>query len=226
MGLLDTFVGLLVFLVGVVALYACAIYDAIAVRLKTENVEPKPYNRWYVYLVIVLAIGFVVGPVVRSALPIRAYKIPSGSKWPTVKMGDHVYVRLDAYKDHRPRRGDIIAYHYPLEPDREFLHRVIGLPGETIAIKDRQVYIDGKALNEPYVFFMLDKSERAKSFQPGRDDLHETILSGEDYFTLGDNRDNAHDSRFWGTLPADLIVGQALYVYWSKSWLQIGTALR
>jgi signal peptidase I len=114
------------------------------------------------------------------------------------------------------RRGDVIVFKYPDEPDRDFIKRVIGLPGETYELRAKKVYIDGQPLDEPYVHFLEPASDAQEvtSF-----DLRERygpvrVPEGH-YFVMGDNRDNSQDSRYWGYLPKDYVKGRALMIYWS-----------
>jgi len=119
------------------------------------------------------------------------------------------------------QRGHVIVFKYPEDPSRDFIKRVIGLPGETIEIRSKQVYVDGRPLDEPYVHFLEpplrpDDPEYGIRFDGGRGDDYgpRTVPAGQ-LFVMGDNRDNSKDSRYWGYLPADQVKGRALMVYWS-----------
>ena len=109
-------------------------------------------------------------------------------------------------------------FKYPEEPDRDFIKRVIGLPGETVELRDKKVYINGQPLDEPYVHFLTPPSseyQEVTSF-----DVRERYRPGDacppdQYFVMGDNRDNSQDSRYWGFLPRDYVKGKALLIYWS-----------
>ena len=117
------------------------------------------------------------------------------------------------------RRGDVIVFKYPEEPDRDFIKRVIGLPGETLELREKKVYINGKPLDEPYVHFLEPPSTASELHEQTSFDVRErygpvTVPPGH-YFMMGDNRDNSQDSRYWGFLPRDYIKGKALFIYWS-----------
>jgi signal peptidase I len=117
------------------------------------------------------------------------------------------------------RRGDILVFKYPQDPERDFIKRVIGLPGETLEVRNKKVYINGKPLDEPYVHFLFPPEERAPGdvsfdFSEKRDYGPVTVPERM-YFMMGDNRDNSEDSRYWGFMPADYIKGKALFVYFS-----------
>jgi signal peptidase I len=114
------------------------------------------------------------------------------------------------------RRGDIIVFKYPEEPERDFIKRVIGLPGDTLELRNKRVYINGTMLNEPYVHYLVPPDEEGSG---GEFDVRVqygpvTVPPGH-YFMMGDNRDNSQDSRYWGFMPQEYIKGKALFVYFS-----------
>jgi signal peptidase I len=119
------------------------------------------------------------------------------------------------------RRGDVIVFKYPEQPDRDFIKRVIGLPGETVELRNKKVYIDGKPLDETYVHFIFPPEENGESAAPDLPDFDLTRTYGpvtvpeRHYFMMGDNRDNSQDSRYWGFMPLDYVKGKALFVYFS-----------
>ena len=161
----------------------------------------------------------------------QAFKIPTGSMENNLLIGDHLLVNKfvfgptlgslgeRALPGRAVRRGDIVVFKYPEEPDRDFIKRVIGLPGETIEVRQKIVYVDGRALDEPYVHFLEPPSLPSGLHEVTSMDLRErygpvTVPEGH-YFVMGDNRDNSQDSRYWGFLPRNYIKGRALIVYWS-----------
>jgi signal peptidase I len=160
----------------------------------------------------------------------QAFVVPSPSMEKNVLTGDRLVVDkfvfatgggpLAPLLPERPvRRGDLLVFRYPEDPRRAFLKRVIGLPGETVAIRDKQVTIDGRPLDEPYAFHADDTiwpdapsiAERHRR----RDQLPAVRVPLRAYFVLGDNRDDSSDSRYWGPVPADHVLGRPLFVYWS-----------
>ena len=158
---------------------------------------------------------------------VQAFKIPTGSMENNLLVGDHLLVDKFAFSPtlsdfertflpiSHIKRGDVIVFKYPVEPDRDFIKRVIGLPGETLQMKQKKIYINGKALDEPYVHFIRPLNpERAELGDP-RDDFGPVTVPPNQYFMMGDNRDNSADSRIWGFLPAEYVKGRALMIYWS-----------
>jgi signal peptidase I len=115
------------------------------------------------------------------------------------------------------KRGDIVVFKYPEEPERDFIKRVIGLPGETFELKHKKVHINGRPIDEPYVHFLIPPSTEGQ--EVAAYDVREsygpvTVPEGQ-YFVMGDNRDNSQDSRWWGFLPRENVKGKALLIYWS-----------
>ncbi|HXI14066.1 MAG TPA: signal peptidase I [Thermoanaerobaculia bacterium] len=161
----------------------------------------------------------------------QAFKIPTGSMIDNLLIGDHIIVNKFIYgpaKDsplrglfplREVRRGDIIVFRYPIDPNTDFVKRVVGLPGETVMIRDKQVHIDGKPLSEPYTVFVDQTVFPLQSALPeqyrARDQFGPFVIPEGHYFAMGDNRDRSNDSRFWGTVPRELIKGRAFLVYWS-----------
>jgi signal peptidase I len=163
---------------------------------------------------------------------VQAFKIPTGSMETNLLIGDHLLVNKVVYSPSLGgweerllgkkaiRRGDIVVFKYPEEPARDFIKRVIGLPGETVEIRDKVVSVDGKALDEPYVRFLepplrRDDPEYGLRGESFRDNWGPEVIPQGKLLVLGDNRDNSRDSRYWGFLPRDQVKGRALLVYWS-----------
>jgi signal peptidase I len=106
---------------------------------------------------------------------------------------------------HGPQRGDVIVFHYPRDPSRDFIKRVIGVPGDTVEIRDGLVIVNGTPLDEPYI-----TARGGYNYDP-------TVVPADSYFVLGDNRNNSFDSHSWGFVPSDYIIGQAIFSYWPTS---------
>jgi signal peptidase I len=163
---------------------------------------------------------------------VQAFKIPTGSMETNLLIGDHLLVNKEVYSPSlgawesailakRPiRRRDVVVFKFPEDPARDFIKRVIGLPGETIEIRDKTVFVDGKPLDEPYAHFLesplrRDDPEYSLRIESTRGTWGPQTVPAGQLFVLGDNRDNSRDSRFWGFLPMDQVKGRALLVYWS-----------
>ena len=160
----------------------------------------------------------------------QAFEVPSPSMEKNVLTGDRLLVNkfllaprsspLDPVLPSRGvRRGDIVVFRFPEDPRRDFLKRVVGLPGETVAIRDKRVFVDGRLLDEPYAFHSDDRVWPDDPSVPDdrrrRDQLAPKGVPEGSYFVMGDNRDDSNDSRYWGAVPEGHIEGRALFVYWS-----------
>jgi len=174
-----------------------------------------------------IVIAVILALFVRTWV-VQAFKIPTGSMENNLLIGDHLLVNKFVFSSTASRlehavlpvrsirRRDIIVFKYPDEPDRDFIKRVIGLPGETVELKAKKVYIDGHPLDEPYVHFLEPASEAQEVTSFDVRERYGPVRVPEDhYFVMGDNRDNSQDSRYWGFLPRDYVKGRALMIYWS-----------
>jgi len=159
-----------------------------------------------------IVVAFVVAMIIRAFF-IQAYKIPSGSMLNTLLIGDHILVNKVAYLFTKPKNGDIIVFEYPLEPEKDFIKRVIAVPGDRIKMVNKKVFLNGKPLDEGYTRY---ESEMVfPEYMNPRDNFEEITIPKGYYFVMGDNRDASFDSRFWGFVPEKSIKGKALIIYWS-----------
>jgi signal peptidase I len=177
-----------------------------------------------------IVIAVILALFVRTFV-LQAFKIPTGSMENNLLIGDHLLVNkfVDAPTASslerallpigRIRRGDVLVFKYPVEPDRDFIKRVIGLPGETLQLKEKKIYINGTPLDEPYVHFLEEPHRNAELSEVTSSDVRENYgpvtVPPDQYFMMGDNRDNSADSRYWGFMPRDYVKGKALLIYWS-----------
>ena len=176
---------------------------------------------------------------------VQAFVIPTGSMEDTLLIGDHLLVDKLAYAPpgafskfilpyEEPKHGDIIVFRYPADISQTFVKRVIGVPGDRLKMVNRNIYRNGVLLNEPYVYHKFPFDAYRDNF-PGepaqfgerlqdqlqREMLEHHVVNGEvvvpanSYFAMGDNRDNSLDSRYWGFVPRDNIIGKPLLIYWS-----------
>ncbi len=139
---------------------------------------------------------------------VQAFYIPSGSMEPTLHVDDRILVSKFSYRLGDIERGDVIVFHYPLNPGKDFVKRVVGLPGETVELRDGVVLINGAPIKELYPT-ALAGGDRACTSNYGP----QKIPPGH-FFVLGDNRCNSEDSRFFGFVPEHNVVGKALLIYW------------
>jgi signal peptidase I len=171
------------------------------------------------------ALWALVLTAVLRAFVIQAFRIPSESMRDTLLVGDFLFVNKFEYGPkipfthvrlpglHAPRRGDVIVFQFPQDPSKDFIKRCVATGGETVEIKEKQVYVNGRRLDEPYTRH-TDPNIRPAGFD-FRDNFGPFTVPKGEMFMMGDNRDNSNDSRYWGTLPMDLVKGRAMFLYWS-----------
>jgi signal peptidase I len=174
---------------------------------------------------------------------VQPFRIPSASMEPTLLVGDFVLVNKEISAQHFPadaptnviHRGDLIVFHFPVDPDKDLVKRVVGLPGERIRLRDGRVSIDGRALSESYAVYLPSAPDSYRDDFPRVDradlgvdsrwwiQMHTLVRNGEltippdSYFVLGDNRNNSEDSRYWGLVPREAIEGKPFLIYLSLS---------
>jgi signal peptidase I len=148
-----------------------------------------------------MAIAIVLAFLVRGAL--RMYAIPSASMAPTLQIGDHILVT--PFRADRPARGDVIVFHSPQNPDELLVKRVVAVPGDLIESCAGRLRVGGHAVAEPYLL-----TSTASGAIPAQ------LVPADSYFVMGDNRANSYDSRSWGALPRELVVGRARLILWSS----------
>ncbi len=173
---------------------------------------------------------------------VQAFIVPTPSMDTTVRVGDHLlvdklsYAPADGFSKHllpftEPKRGDIIVFRYPMDISQNYVKRCMGVPGDHLKIIDKELYLNGKKLVEPYVQHMFPRMEPYRDNFPSepygpvydraRQMLAEHVVNGEivvpegSYFAMGDNRDNSLDSRYWGFVPRENIIGKPLIIFWS-----------
>ena len=177
-----------------------------------------------------IVIAVILALFIRTFV-VQAFKIPTGSMENNLLIGDHLLVNKFVLgpamwpieRTLLPigtiRRRDVLVFKYPEEPDRDFIKRVIGLPGETLEVREKKVYINGSALDEPYAHYLTPAADESQYHEVTSFDVRErygpVTVPPNQYFMMGDNRDNSQDSRYWGFLPRENIKGRALLIYWS-----------
>ncbi|MGW8287924.1 MAG: signal peptidase I [Desulfobulbales bacterium] len=188
---------------------------------KTLNPKRKSTIREYIEAIL---IALLLALFIRTFV-VQAFKIPSGSMKNTLLIGDHILVNKFIYGVKNPLNGntwipikeperrDIVVFKYPINPEQDYIKRVIGVEGDTIEIKDKKVYVNGEPQEEDYTIF-LDKRVLPGSLQP-RDNMGPITVPENSLFVMGDNRDNSYDSRFWKFVDLKAVKGKAFVLYWS-----------
>jgi signal peptidase I len=200
--------------------------------------EPKSKLREYIEAILLaILIAFFIRTFV-----IQAYKIPSGSMKPTLLIGDHIlvskfsygvklpFIRSTVIPIGEPKRGDIVVFIYPEDRSKDFIKRLIGVPGDTIEVRNKKILLNGLPLDDTHGVHS-DSVIIPASVQP-RDNFGPVKVPEGSLFVMGDNRDESYDSRFWGFVNMKDVLGKALIIYWSWNheeygvrWSRIGTIL-
>ena len=225
-----------------VLLVALGVVLVVRAASLARYLAPREITREHIYS---FALALVLALTIRTFV-VQAFKIPSGSMLPTLQIGDHLLVskflygvrvpftdkvlRFTSVRD--PERGDIIVFRNPDDECVDYIKRIIGLPGETIEIRNRRIFIDGEAIEDPWgrcddgrpindPTALCSRSQRADYHRPFK-------IPADHYFMMGDNRQRSQDSRYWTTaktVQRDKIIGKAWRIYWSWAWkdgLRIG----
>jgi signal peptidase I len=224
---------------GLILTVAAAV-DALRVAQRAEPSALPPLRRWLRLLafVVVVSIGYQGAQMGAQRLgwagSSHSYSVPSQSMAPTILRGDHVLADLNAYRDRPIERGDVVVFEHPNESGVLMLKRVIGIAGDTIEMKKRELWINGAPVKT------VATGEKPKEFERDGAELFEETINGRTYrvlysnnplqdhfkakvgegavYLLGDHRDFSHDSRFWGPVSVDRVLGKALFTYFRFSW--------
>jgi signal peptidase I len=190
---------------------------------KKEGTKKSAIREWIESIVV----AFILAMIIRTFL-VQAFKIPTGSMRMTLIEGDLILVnkliygskipltniRLPKVRD--PQRGDIIVFIYPEDRKKDFIKRLIGLPGETVEIKSGSIYVNEKPLTDP-LFSLRYYYNRGDFAQEGQ----KIIVPPDSYFVLGDNSASSKDSRYWGFVPFKNVLGKALVIYWPLNRIRV-----
>ncbi len=224
--------------------------------LETPAARKSTVREYAEAIVVAMLLAFTIRVFV-----VQAFKIPSGSMIPTLMIGDHILVSKLAYgiqwpgdcKMHvnlppvtcytshtlvafgAPSRGDIIVFRFPEDEDKDFIKRIVGVPGDSIEIKSKVVFVNGQPLDDSGYAQRVDPGLIDGAINP-RDNFGPVVVPHGSYFVMGDNRDQSLDSRFWGYVREEKIRGKAFRIYWSWSgqgtwkdwvrWGRIGKAIK
>ncbi len=191
---------------------------------ETESEQPPKKKSALRENIEAIIVAIILALFIRTFV-VQAFKIPSGSMKDTLLIGDHILVNKFIYgvklpfagttviPVKEPKRGDIVVFRFPEEPDKDFIKRVIGVPGDIVEIQQKQVFVNGKPLNADYGI-NTDPHVIPGALQP-RDNFGPVRVPEGKLFVLGDNRDHSYDSRFWGFVDIEKVKGKAFMVYWS-----------
>ncbi|HSR52240.1 MAG TPA: signal peptidase I [Acidobacteriota bacterium] len=187
-----------------------------------DAIQHSTVREYFITIVVCVIFALFV-----TTFVVHPMTVPTPSMVPTILVGDRLLIDKFTYRNDfrnglgisaaRPiQRGDVVVFKFPQDPKVLYVKRAIGLPGETIEVRNKQVYIDGQPIDEPYKVHS-DGQTRSGGFHSfsRRDNYGPLTLPEGEYFVMGDNRDDSRDSRYFGTLQQSMIVGRPLFVFWS-----------
>ena len=206
---------------------------------KIENQSKRSHWRENIEAILV---AILIALFIRTFV-VQAFKIPSGSMKQTLQIGDHIlvskflygikipYWRKTIIPFKTPQRGDIIVFKYPVDPKKDFIKRVIGVVGDLVECRDKQLYVNQKRINHDYGVY-TDPHIIPGNIRP-RDNFGPIRVPDHSLFVMGDNRDESFDSRFWGFVDLSAVNGKAFIIYWSWDkqnfgvrWTRLGQVLK
>ncbi len=188
-----------------------------------------------------IVVAVILALFIRTFI-VQAFKIPSGSMKETLQIGDHILVNKFIYGVKlpyfdttlipvtNPKRGDIVVFEFPEDPSKDFIKRVVGIAGNVVEVRNKQVFVNGALQDGPYIVHS-DPNIIPGSIEP-RDNYGPVTVPPHSLFVMGDNRDHSYDSRFWGFVNLKAVKGKAFIIYWSWDkdnfdvrWKRIGRLL-
>ena len=227
--------------------YVCSVVDALFTARKTrEDYRLKDYNRWYAYVLFCIAVsgGYLFAALYVRETRLEAFKVPSNSMYPAIWPGDRLLAAKNTYLDKDPALGDVVIFRNPENRVQVYIKRVVALAGDTVEIRNNELYINGTKLGReeapapsetiPEVegkltsFYECNGNARYKICLGAGGDLGaknfpSTVVPRNQCFVLGDNRDNSQDSRIFGSIPIVGIIGKASFIYEpSRDWSRFG----
>jgi signal peptidase I len=195
--------------------------DETAAGAQASTAAPKSAFREYAEAI---GMALLLALFIRTFI-VQAFKIPSGSMIPTLQIGDHILVNKLSYGiripfwEHyavdfgHPQRGDVVVFIFPEDRTKDFIKRVIAVAGDTVEIRGKKIFINGKQMADPHAHFEGDDPQAMGLVS--REDFGPKTVPANHIFVMGDNRDRSYDSRFWGFVSLDDVRGKAFLIYWS-----------
>lgn len=219
---------LCVLVIGLLFFVTAIVHAGFAAKRATRPYELRRYNRWWIYVLIVLFAWLVWQPRLAAWMhrSLRAFRIPSPAMEPSILVGDFLFADMRAPARRTPQRNDVVILESVEQAGVTVIKRVIGVPGDTLLTRDGQLYRNGQTVAEPWIqpltsadSFPLEETRLPSGTKrPTMLNWGPVVVAAGQLFVMGDNRPDSYDSRFWGTLPADHVLGRPLSLYFSFGW--------
>lgn len=224
-----SFLGMIVFILVILSWFVWTAWDAARIARYRPIYTLRPFNRWYLYVVLTIAGGLLASQIIRFS-PMRTFRLASSNMEPSIHEGDLFFADLTRYQGTTPARGEVVLF------EREDLRgswsvaRVIALPGEEIQVRNKRVLLNGQPLSDRWAHHSDPEIHPVNALFPGpyrqRDQYPARTVPEGTVFLMGDSRDNSYDSRFLGPVPVSALRGRVLFIYWSPDEARIGRSLR
>lgn len=232
-GLQFDFYGFMAIILISLIFWLCIVLEAFFAAVKIKDIQLKAYNRWFVYLLLVflsVGIDFVSSDfLMTDVLHIKGYKISTESMHPTLQKGESIMINTKHHRAKTLQRGDLVVYKSPGDSSKDLVGRVVGLEGEKVEIINKRVLINDRPLQEDYKTHTDSRIHFKKNFpydDERRDNYGPVMIPWGTCFVLGDNRDDSHDSRYWGFLSLKRITGKVAYIYLTSDLMRLGRTFR
>jgi signal peptidase I len=206
------------------------IFDAArTARLLRYGFSLRAFNRWYIYLLVAIA-GNLIWAQTLPYIGYQAFQFPSKSMEAALFEGDYFFADMGAYDDSGPEVNDVVVFLFPPDRTTKYIKRCAAGPGDTVEFRDRVLFLNGTEASEPETV-QYTRPRQDEAVEPTvaksdaiaeMDNFGPFVVPDSNYFMLGDNRDNSYDSRWWGTVPRDHILGRAVRIHWSRDLDRVG----
>jgi signal peptidase I len=219
---------LLAVLLPIVAALSIAVHSAFIASRVPADQPLKAYQRWYVYVLFFVVAAILTFKMIGMWGEFKTYRVPTSSMEDAIMPGDFFLAKMSAYDRHEPSRGDVVILIYPVDGKTVYVERCVGLPGDSILIEDKTLFVNGVPAIEPSTIKFIDATvlKRGDNERDTRDNFGPYVVPPDSYFVLGDNRDNSYDSRYWRCAKRRHIIGKAQVIYWSADMRRIGKRVR
>lgn len=190
----------------------------------------QPFNKWYLYTILIIALSFTEEFVIPVFGNYKFYAIPSQNMENTLLVGDYILADLNAYKIENPEPGDIVIFLFPGDLQTKYIKRCVAIQGDTVLLKDKKLFVNGLRFPDEESAKYIDTTAdglqkimpRREGGKDSRDNFGPYLVPSASYFMMGDSRDNSYDSRYWGAVHQDLILGKLIRIHFSTYFDRIG----
>lgn len=199
-------------------------------RKVRSEFTPRPYNKWYLYLILTIGLSFAATFLIPVFGNYKSYTILAQSMENTLMVGDYFWADMNAYESKSSEPEDIVIYLFPGDLQTSYIMRCVAVQGDTVLIENKKLFVNGVRFPDEEFTKHLDSTKdglpiilpRREGGKDSRDNFGPYLVPDNSYFMMGDSRDNSYDSRYYGSVHKDLILGKLFKIYWSSDFDRIG----